>query len=74
VACVATIYGVGSVNLVFLPIAEAREPAARLGVSPERMSISGYGEYRPAASNATLEGRARNRRVDILFVARKDGT
>jgi flagellar motor protein MotB len=38
------------------------------------MSISGYGEYRPAASNEPLAGSARNRRVDILFVARKDGT
>jgi chemotaxis protein MotB len=41
-------------------------------VSPERMSAAGYGEYRPMASNATLEGRARNRRVDIIFVAKKD--
>jgi chemotaxis protein MotB len=43
-------------------------------VNPERMSASGYGEYRPIASNATVEGRARNRRVDIIFVAKKDGS
>ena len=44
------------------------------GISPEAMSASGYGEYRPIASNATPEGRARNRRVDILFATAKNGT
>jgi chemotaxis protein MotB len=43
-------------------------------IHPEQMSASGYGEYRPAASNTIPEGRARNRRVDILFVSKKDGT
>jgi len=43
-------------------------------VSPDRLSASGYGEYRPIASNATPEGRTRNRRIDIIFVAKKDGT
>jgi len=42
-------------------------------IRPEQMSTAGYGEYRPLASNATPEGRARNRRVDILFVSKKDG-
>jgi len=42
-------------------------------IRPEQMSAAGYGEYRPMASNATPEGRARNRRVDILFVSKKDG-
>jgi chemotaxis protein MotB len=41
-------------------------------VRPEGLSAAGYGEYRPIASNATVEGRARNRRVDIIFVAKKD--
>jgi len=39
-------------------------------VNPDKLSASGYGEYRPIGSNATPEGRARNRRVDILFVAK----
>lgn len=39
------------------------------GVDPQRMSIAGYGEYHPVSSNDTLEGRAANRRVDIVVVA-----
>jgi len=38
------------------------------GVSPQRMSVSGFGEYKPVASNATAEGRALNRRVEIVIV------
>lgn len=41
-------------------------------VSPDQLSTAGYGEYRPVASNATPEGRARNRRIDIVFVSTKD--
>lgn len=44
------------------------------GIHPEQISTAGYGEYRPAASNATPEGRALNRRIDIIFVNGKDGT
>jgi chemotaxis protein MotB len=43
-------------------------------IPPERISASGYGEYRPVASNAMPEGRARNRRVDIIFVSPRDGS
>jgi chemotaxis protein MotB len=39
------------------------------GVDPQRMSIAGYGEFHPAASNDTPEGRKANRRVDIVVVA-----
>jgi chemotaxis protein MotB len=38
-------------------------------VHAEQMSVAGYAEYHPAASNATPEGRARNRRVDIVVVS-----
>ena len=34
---------------------------------PQRLSASGYAEYRPIASNGTAEGRALNRRVDIVI-------
>lgn len=39
------------------------------GVSPQRLTATGYGEQRPVASNDTPEGRARNRRVTILIEA-----
>lgn len=38
------------------------------GVSPDRISITGYGETRPIASNETFEGRIENRRVEIKLV------
>lgn len=34
---------------------------------PERFLATGYGEYHPVASNETPEGRARNRRVNIVI-------
>lgn len=34
---------------------------------PSRYLAVGYGEHRPVASNTTAVGRARNRRVEILF-------
>lgn len=37
----------------------------RRGVDPTRLSLSGAGASQPVASNATWEGRNRNRRVDI---------
>lgn len=37
-------------------------------LNPERFSVAGYGEYRPVASNVIPDGRAKNRRVDIIFV------
>lgn len=41
-------------------------------VRPERFSAAGYGEYRPIMSNATPEGRAKNRRVDIILVSKEN--
>jgi chemotaxis protein MotB len=37
------------------------------GIDPNRFIIAGYGEFRPIESNETAEGRARNRRVEIVF-------
>ncbi|HZB88502.1 MAG TPA: flagellar motor protein MotB [Terracidiphilus sp.] len=39
-------------------------------VAPDRLSAAGYAEYHPVASNATPEGRAINRRVDIVILPR----
>ena len=38
------------------------------GMVPVRLSASGYGEYHPIATNDSSEGRAANRRVDIVVV------
>jgi len=39
------------------------------GVDPKRMSIAGYAQYHPSASNDTPEGRRANRRVDIVILS-----
>jgi chemotaxis protein MotB len=38
------------------------------GFPPERISASGYAEYRPIASNDTAEDRAMNRRIEIIII------
>jgi chemotaxis protein MotB len=40
-------------------------------ILPAKLSAVGYGEYRPVASNDTSEGRAKNRRVDIVVIRNK---
>lgn len=37
-----------------------------MNFSPRQVASSGYGEYHPVASNDTPEGRAKNRRVDVI--------
>jgi chemotaxis protein MotB len=39
------------------------------GVDPKRMSVEGFGEYRPAAANDSAEGRNHNRRVVLVVLA-----
>jgi chemotaxis protein MotB len=39
-----------------------------IGIDKKRMSASGFGDTRPARPNDTPEGRAYNRRVDILIL------
>jgi chemotaxis protein MotB len=38
------------------------------GISPDRLSAIGYGEYHPVASNLAKEGRQLNRRVEIVIL------
>lgn len=42
------------------------------GISPQRCSAAAYGEYSPIAGNDTPEGRAQNRRVNILILSPKE--
>ncbi len=44
------------------------------GIEPRRMVAAGYAEFRPLASNTTPEGRAINRRADIVLTAIPAGT
>ena len=43
---------------------------SKFGFPPNRLSAAGYGEFRPVAPNSTSDGRARNRRVEIVALAR----
>jgi chemotaxis protein MotB len=38
------------------------------GYDPTKISVAGYGQYRPMADDATPEGRRKNRRVDLVVL------
>ncbi|HMN45081.1 MAG TPA: OmpA family protein [Povalibacter sp.] len=65
--------GTDSANLI---LSQDRADAVRtylvnnFGISAEKISSIGYGETRPVASNETAEGRARNRRIDLIIHVR----
>jgi chemotaxis protein MotB len=42
------------------------------GFDPTRVSVAGYGQYRPIADDATAEGRRENRRVDLVVLGVAD--
>ena len=42
------------------------------GVDPKRMTAGGRGEYNPVASNATEDGRSKNRRTQIIITPQLD--
>ncbi|GLQ86753.1 flagellar motor protein MotD [Dyella flagellata] len=44
---------------------------AEHGVDPERLGIVGWGQYRPAADNDSVDGRNRNRRVLVVVLSDK---
>lgn len=46
----------------------ARYLQEKIGIDPTLLSATGYGEYQPIASNEDEEGRARNRRIEIVLV------
>lgn len=39
----------------------------KCNIDSSRLSVAGYGEFRPIADNSTPEGRSKNRRVDIIL-------
>jgi len=39
------------------------------GMEPNRVSVAGYGEFRPLATNKSEDGRKQNRRVDLVVSA-----
>jgi chemotaxis protein MotB len=43
------------------------------GVQPRRLSLAGYADQRPIASNATAAGRSLNRRVNLVVLRRSFG-
>ena len=49
----------------------ARYLQDKVGVDPSLLSATGYGEYRPIASNKTTQGRAKNRRIEIVIVPKR---
>jgi chemotaxis protein MotB len=46
--------------------------SGRYGISEARLSIASYGPWRPAAPNDTPDGRASNRRVEIVILDESD--
>jgi len=40
---------------------------ANMSIDPSRIESVGYGESKPIANNETTEGRAKNRRIDIVI-------
>lgn len=41
----------------------------RHAMDPQRFSVAGYGEFRPIDTNDSPEGRAKNRRVEIVVIS-----
>ncbi len=45
-----------------------RSLVERHSFPPQRLSAAGYGEFYPVADNSTIEGKQKNRRVDIVLL------
>lgn len=41
----------------------------KYGIPPSHLSAAGYGEFHPVAGNSTPDGRAQNRRLDVVILA-----
>ncbi|HRI16856.1 MAG TPA: OmpA family protein [Verrucomicrobiota bacterium] len=49
-------------------VAAVRFLVEQAGVDPQRVNAVGCGEFRPLTSNATAEGRAKNRRIAVVVL------
>jgi OmpA-OmpF porin, OOP family len=45
-----------------------RNYLVKLGIPPDRIIVQGYGSTRPLVENGTPEGRAQNRRVEVIML------
>lgn len=54
----------------FLRAVRVMELLIRSGLDPAGLIATGYGESRPIDSNATPEGRRRNRRIELIVLTR----
>ncbi|MGE5341463.1 MAG: flagellar motor protein MotB [Candidatus Omnitrophota bacterium] len=60
--------GIDNMNLSLQRALTTARALIRDGIKKERISVSGYGPYRPVATNDTAEGRQLNRRVEISII------
>jgi flagellar motor protein MotB len=54
-----------NMELSFLRAKAVASILVKNGISPERISVVGYGDSRPIDSNETVSGRINNRRVEV---------
>jgi len=57
-----------NIELSFLRANAVALQLVKSGIALERISVIGYGDTHPIASNETSEGRARNRRVEVKLI------
>jgi len=41
-------------------------------INPENLTAAGRGEFAPIATNATAEGKAKNRRIEVILTPKLD--
>jgi chemotaxis protein MotB len=42
------------------------------GIDPFNLTAAGRGEYAPVTTNATTEGKAKNRRIEVILTPKLD--
>lgn len=62
-----------NMELSFLRAKAVADILIKNGIPLDRISVTGYGDSRPAASNDTYEGRLKNRRVEIKLISADGG-